>query len=94
MNLPIQYEGFVVSDASRVYNFVVLDVLQGVRLFTVQIPAVSFRSTHLKFQDGPAISYERVRQELTGELPAHPQLHIGEQDIEEYLERHYPRKRR
>ena len=94
MNLPIQYEGFVISGASRVYNFVVPDVHQGIRLFSVNIPSESFRSTHLKFQDGPAISYERVKQELTGELPAHAQLQIGDQDIAEYLERHYPRKHR
>jgi len=93
MNLPIQFEGFVVSSASRVYNFLVTDALQGGRQFTVKIAAESFRSTALRFQDGPAISYERVRQELAGEPPAQSQLMIGEEDIEEYLKRHHPRKR-
>lgn len=93
MNLPIQYEGFVVSSASRVYNFVVLDILQGTRMFTVKISSDSFRTNSLKFQDGPAISYERVKKELEGESPARAQLNIGEEDIEQYLKRHYPRKR-
>lgn len=93
MNLPIQYEGFVASSASRVYNFVVQDTLQGTRLFTVKISSESFRTTSLKFQDGPAISYERVKHELENDTPSAAQLHISEQDIEEYLKRHYPRKR-
>ena len=93
MNLPIQYEGFVVSNVSRVYNFIVMDILRGSRHFTVKIASESFRSTPLKFQDGPAISYERVKQELASDTPSAAQLNIGEQDIEEYLKRHYPRKR-
>lgn len=93
MNLPIQYEGFVVSNVSRVYNFIVMDVLRGSRHFAVKIATESFRSTPLKFQDGPAISYERVKQELESDTPSAAQLNIGEQDIEEYLKRHYPRRR-
>ena len=93
MNLPVQYEGFVVSAASRVYTFLVTDALQQGRQFTVKIAAESFRSTPLKFQDGPAISYERIKQELAGEPPVKVQLEISAADIEDYLKRHYPRRR-
>ena len=93
MNLPVQYEGFVVFASSRVYTFHVMDALQQGRQFTVKIATESFRSTPLKFQDGPAISYERIKQELAGEPPAKAQLEISAQDIEEYIKRHYPRRR-
>ncbi|MGH9786256.1 MAG: hypothetical protein ACRD88_18975 [Terriglobia bacterium] len=93
MNLPVQYEGFVVSSASRVYTFLVTDVLRQGQQFTVTIASESFRSTSLRFQDGPAISFERIKQELAGEPPAQARLEISAHDIEEYLRRHYPRKR-
>ena len=93
MNLPVQYEGFVVSAVSRVYTFLVTDALRQGQQFTVTIATESFRSTQLRFQDGPAISYERIKQELSGEVPAKVQLEISTDDIEEYLRRHYPRKR-
>jgi hypothetical protein len=51
----------------------------------------------LKFQDGPPISFERLKQELdreTQESHAEAHLNIGELDIQQYVERHYPPKAR
>ena len=96
MNILIQYEGFVVAPASRVYNFLVIDALGASRQFTVKVSTESFRSSSLKFQDGPPISFELVKHALdaeTQETPAKAHLHIGEGDILEYMGRHYPRKR-
>ena len=97
MDIMIQYEGFDVASASRVYNFLVIDSPGVSRQFTVDVPSESFRSTSLKFQDGPSISLQRLKQELhkekdTEKSHAEAHLNIGEQDIQEYLERHYPRK--
>ena len=95
MNVLIQYEGFIVGGTSRVYNFRVIDAPGEFRQFTVTVPSGSFRPTFLKFQDGPPISFERLKQELDGEtqeLHAQAHLDIEEQDIRGYLERHYPRK--
>ena len=97
MNVLIQYQGFIVAGTSRVYNFHVIDAPGESRQFTVQVPSGSFRPTFLKFQDGPPISFERLKQELDGETQeshAEAHLNIGEQDIQGYLERHYPRKPR
>ena len=96
MDVLIQYEGFTVAGASRVYNFLVIDAPGISRQFTVGVLSESFRVTPLKFQDGPSISLQRLKQELSRETEkAHAEAHlkIGEQDIQEYLERHYPRKR-
>lgn len=95
VDILIQYEGFDVASASRVYNFLVIDSPGVSRQFTVDVPSESFRSTPLKFQDGPSISLQRLKQELNRETEkAHAEAHlnIGDQDIQEYLERHYPRK--
>ena len=96
MSILIQYEGLVVARTSRDYNFLVIDALRESRQFTVKVPLDLFRSTSLQYQDGPSICFEILQKELdsdTQEPPAKSRLNIGEQDIREYMERHYPRKR-
>ncbi len=93
----IQYVGCNVAARSRIYSFHVIDAPEETREFTVKVQSEAFRSPSLRFQDGPGICFARLKQELEGETQesrAEAHLHIGEQDIEEYLERHYPRKRR
>jgi hypothetical protein len=79
------------------YSFHVVDASEETREFTVKVQSEAFRSSSFKFQDGPGICFARLKQELeeeTQESRAEADLHIGKQDIDEYLERHYPRKRR
>ena len=95
MSISIRFEGFVVARTSRTYNFEVIDALGESRQFIVKVPSESFRPAFLTFQDGPAISFERLKFEIDGETQeshAKAQLNIGEPDIQEYLERHHPRK--
>ncbi|MBI4456722.1 MAG: hypothetical protein HY644_12600 [Acidobacteria bacterium] len=95
--MQIQYVGFNVAASSRIYNFHVVDAPDQIREFVLEVQSEAFRSSSLKFQDGPALCLARLKRELDGEtqvLPAQACLCIGEQDIEEYIERHYPRKRR
>ncbi len=90
----IQYVGFNVAASFRIYNFDVLDPKEA-REFTVQVQSKAFRPGGLKLQDGPGISFTRLKQELQGETQearAEAHLSIGERDIQEYLEQHYPRK--
>jgi len=93
----IQYVGFNVAAASRTYTFRVVDAAVEARQFTVKIQSEAFRSTALKFQDGPEICFSRLKRELEGgnqeSRAAKPHLHIGDQDIQEYLQRRRPRKR-
>jgi len=96
MEIQIRYEGFTVAGASRSYNFLVIDTLGDSRHYTVLVPMDSFRSTPLRFQDGPPICFQRLKQELDRETPEpHPQarLSIGEPEIHQYLERYYPPRR-
>ena len=95
MNILIQYEGFIVAGASRTYNFRVIHAPGEERRFTVHVLLGSFRPTRLKFQDGPNICFARLKQELDDETEdshVNSSLSIGEQDIQSYLERQYPRK--
>lgn len=90
----IQYVGFNVASSSRTYNFDVLGNKEA-REFTVQVRSEAFRPAGLKLQDGPGICFARLQQELEGETQAsraEPHLGIREQDITEYVGRHYPRK--
>jgi hypothetical protein len=95
--MHVQYVGFIVAANSRIYSFHVVDASEETREFTVKVQSEAFRSSSFKFQDGPGICFARLKQELeeeTQESRAEADLHIGKQDIDEYLERHYPRKRR
>ena len=90
----IQYVGFNLAASSRIYNFDVIDTKE-TREFTVKVQSTAFRPAALKLQDGPAICFARLERELQGETqeaPAEAHLSIVQQDIQEYLERHYPRQ--
>jgi ActR/RegA family two-component response regulator len=89
----IQYTGFNVVVNSRTYNFQVLDATRMPREFTVKIQSDTNLWAALKLQDGPGICFERLEKELGRETPAscaELNLRISEQDIREYMARHYP----
>ena len=92
----IQFAGHDIGVNSRIYNFDVMDPPREAREFTVQIESETSRWVSLKLQDGPSICFERLRRELereTPELHAEAHLHIGEQDVKEYLARQHPKKK-
>ena len=89
----IQYTGFTAAINSRIYTFHVLDAAREPREFMVRIHSDTNLWATLKLQDGPGICFERLEQELGRETPvarAELNLRISEQDIREYLARHYP----
>lgn len=91
----IQYEGFIVSGASRSYKFRVIERPGEERQFTINVSLEAFRLTSLKFQDGPHICFARLKRELAGEAEnsqAKTGVKISEQDIQEYINQQYPRK--
>lgn len=90
----IQYRGFSLEATSRIYAYHVIDPPQGTREFTVDVQNNAFRSPPLKIQDGPGMCYARLKQELdceTNESPAEPHLCINQSDIQEYVEKTYPK---
>jgi hypothetical protein len=93
--LNIQYVGFSVVAASRIYSFRAIRAPQEVREFTVKVQSETFRTTPLRFQDAPDVCLARLRRELDQETAeSHAKLHLvlGKEDIQEYAQRRYPRK--
>ena len=85
----IQYVGFDGTASSRVYNFHVIDTPHESREFAVEVQAEAFQPLRLRFQDGPAISFECLKkglEEETQEASAERHLNIGEPDVHAYLE--------
>jgi hypothetical protein len=94
-NTAIHYEGFTVVATNRLYVFSVDDASVEPRRFIVEITPSSFLPTRLKFQDGPAISLQRVKREIEQESPASPakaHITISGQDVADYLVRQSPKK--
>ena len=94
--MNVQYVGFSVTPTARIYSFHVIDSPQESREFVVRLKAAVFRSTPLKYQQGPEICLLRLKRELAAETEAargQQRLEILETDIHEYLQRHPPRKR-
>jgi len=90
----IQYLGFSLDASSRTYAYHVIDAPQGAREFTVVVQNTAFRSPPLKIQDGPGMCYARLKQELdceTSESPAEPHLRITPSNIQEYVDKTYPK---
>jgi hypothetical protein len=90
----IQYRGFSLEAGSRIYSYRVTNTSQGTREFTLDVQNDAFRSPPLKIQDGPGMCYARLKQELDREsieMPAELQLRIAPSDIQEYVERTYPK---
>ena len=93
MSMLIRYEGFISAATNRFYNFSVSGPAEGPRQFTVGISFESIDSAQLKFQDGPSISFQRIKEELDQEVqdsPAKTQLTINKHDIESYLSAQQP----
>ncbi len=93
--MHIQYVGFSVAAGCRIYSFHVIDTPEEAREFTVRVQAEAFRPARLKLQDGPGITFTRLEHELQRETPesrVESHLSIGEPDVRDYLERHYPPK--
>lgn len=89
----IQYTGFKPVINSRIYSFQVRDPTQKPREFTVRVHSDTNLWAKLKLQDGPSICFERLERELgreTSTSSAELDLRISEEDIREYVARHYP----
>jgi hypothetical protein len=91
----IKYTGFTVVATDRYYNFSVGCDSDEPRKFIVGIPSTSFVRAQLKYQDGPGISFRRLKVEIdqeSSECPAKTQLTISGLDIEDYLVTQHPKK--
>ena len=91
----IRYVGFNVAAGARSYDFQVIDTPREARKFTVNFQSEAFRAANLTLPDGPAICFARMERELRGKdttSARRAHLSIGERDVGEYLQWHYPER--
>ena len=93
----IQYIGFQPKPRGREYSYRVVDPKTDPREFTLTISHQAFTERHVLYQDAAAICYQRLQKELateTEETPLRRHFTVSDQDLDVYLAKHRPGKRR
>jgi hypothetical protein len=93
----IQYIGFQPKPRGREYSYRVVDPKTDPREFTLTISHQAFSERHVLYQDAAAICYQRLQRELateTEENPLRRHFTVSDQDLDIYLEKHRPSRRR
>ena len=97
MSSLIQYTGFQLKARGRDYCYRVVAMKSEDREFTLTISNRAFEERHFPYQDGAAICYQKLQRELlaeTAETPLQAHLTISDRDLDEYLAKYRPGKRR
>ena len=93
----IQYLGFQLKPRGRDYLYLVLSKNTENREFTLTISNQSFVQKHMPYQDAAGVCYEKLRKDLDVETPEKPlpsHATLSDRELDEYLEKHRPIKRR
>ena len=96
MSLVIQYPDFHSSPgegttATRLWRWI------KDREFTLTISNRAFEERHFPYQDGAALCYQKLQKGLLTETPTDPLQHhltVSDQDLDEYLAKHRPARKR
>ena len=97
MSLVIQYTGFQLKPRGRDYCYRVVALKTEDREFILTITNRAFVEGHLPYQDGAALCYQKLQKELlaeTADSPLQQHLTISDADLNEYLAKYRPAKRR
>ena len=97
MSVVIQYTGFQLKARGRDYCYRVVGLKSENREFTLTISNRAFEERHFPYQDGAALCYQKLQKELlaeTAEFPLQHHLTISDQDLDEYLAKYRPAKKR
>lgn len=81
----------------RDYTYRVINPKEGDREFTLSISNRAFAEHHVPYQDAAGICYQRLQKALTRETPEEPlprHYALSDQELDEYVERHRPVRRR
>jgi hypothetical protein len=86
----VQYIGFEAKEQVREYSFVVRRALNHTSEFTLTIELESFRTGHVRFQDGAEICLLRLHRELvaSGHDPSEVHYHISPTELSDYRNSH------
>lgn len=93
----IQYLGFQLKPRGRDYLYLVLSKNTENREFTLTISNQSFVEKRMPYQDAADLCYQKLRKDLDFETPEQPlprHATLSDEDLDEYLEKHRPPKRR
>jgi hypothetical protein len=93
----IQYTGFQLKPRGRDYCYRVVALKSQDREFTLTITNRAFEARHFPYQDGAALCYQKLQRELlaeTAESPLQHHLTISDEDLDEYLAKYRPVKKR
>ena len=97
MHTQIQYTGFQLKPRGREYCYRVLDPKAEAREFTLTILKRAFEDRHFPYQDGADLCYQKLQRDLlaeTEDLPLQAHIVISDQELDDYLAKHRPAKRR
>ena len=95
--MMIQYIGFQPKPRGREYSYRVVDPKTDPREFTLTISHQAFSERHVLYQDAAGICYQRLQRELateTEESPLRRHFTVSDQDLDVYLAKHRPIRRR
>jgi hypothetical protein len=95
--IQIQYLGFQLKAHGRDYTYRVVNPKEGNREFTLSISNRAFAEHHVAYQDAAGICYQTLQKALSTETPEEPlprRYALSDQELDEYVERHRPARRR
>ncbi|HET7840364.1 MAG TPA: hypothetical protein VFM21_02100 [Terriglobia bacterium] len=97
VGVQIQYLGFQLKRRGRDYLYLVVDPKAESREFTFTIPNQQFVAKGIPYQDAAGLCYQKLRKGLELEVPDTPlprHATLSDQELEEYLAKYRPPKRR
>ena len=97
MSVLIQYTGFQLKPRGRDYSYRVVGMKSEDREFTLTISNRAFEERRIPYQDGAALCYQKLQKELLGEtddVPVQHHLTISDRDVDEYLAKYRPARKR
>lgn len=97
MSTQLQYLGFQLKPNGRDYTYRLVDPKEGDREFVFSISNRAFAEYHFPYQDAAALCYRKLQKALDAESPEQPLPHyttLSDQELNEYLERRRPARKR
>jgi hypothetical protein len=95
--IQIQYLGFQLRPRGREYLYRVVDPKSENRDFAFTIPNQAFAEKRVLYQDAAGLCYQKLRKELdleTAEQPLPRHATLSDTELNEYVEKHRPTRKR
>jgi hypothetical protein len=93
----IQFNGYYPETDHRTYNFLVRQEKDASREIIISIHTQLLSDNKFKYQDIPDFCFAKLKRDLAAETeanPVPPHIIISQQDLQAYLNEHYPVKKK